>query len=241
MNGGRMIMSSATTKTHNTTTSPTWPTAHEEVPTSEEIVIGTVLADPKLASRVYARLGPEDLGAPRAAWIYEAAMELAREGEAVQPAAVAAPLRATGRTDALGERPFPYLAHVLALAVTTAAELDGHIVRIKRAARARRFEALVRRTVLALDGGKDAEVVFQELSDGLASFGGTLSPASRSDDSLSEIAIDLMAKIEAGTPRGWAWPWEAVTESVGRRLPGGRGPMAAYSGGGSAAGRRRPP
>src|SRR5690606_12060730 len=83
MNGGRMIMSSATTKTHNTTTSPTWPTAHEEVPTSEEIVIGTVLADPKLASRVYARLGPEDLGEPRVAWIYEAAMELARKGEAV--------------------------------------------------------------------------------------------------------------------------------------------------------------
>src|SRR5690606_41841742 len=95
MNGGRMIMSSATTKTHNATTSPTRPTAHEEAPTSEEIVIGTVLADPKLASRVYARLGPEDLGEPRVAWIYEAAMELARKGEAVEPATVAEQLRAT--------------------------------------------------------------------------------------------------------------------------------------------------
>lgn len=223
---------SSTTKTHNTTTSPTRPTAHEEAPTSEEIVIGTVLADPKLASRVYARLGPEDLGEPRVAWIYEAAMELARKGEAVEPATVAAQLRATGRLDALGESPLLYLADLLDLAVATAAELDGHIVRIKRAARARRFEALVRRTVLALDGGKDPEVVFQELSDGLASFGGTLSPASRSDDSLGEIATDLMAKIETGTPRGWAWPWEALTESVGRLLPGRMWAIVGYSGSG---------
>ena len=225
-------MSTSTLQTHPTLTPST---ENDWLPSPEEVVVATVLVSPEVAAKVFPRLSPEDFANPRLAWIYEAARDLASRGENIDPVLLLERLKEQGRLEAFAtERhsPATFLSSLFDSAIATPANIASYVQRVRRAARARRFELLLRQAVLDLERGTDAEIVYQTLCRTINELGPTLAPPTRSDDALLDIVTDLMAKVEAQTPRGWSWPWPSMEESVGRLLPGSLWVVVGYSGSG---------
>lgn len=204
--------------------------------TSEEVVVGTALLDPGLAVRVLGRVRGEHIQNPSLKVVYSAMLDLARQGETVDPVTVAERLKQQGRFEVLGsDGGALYLTHLVDVALLDGEGLDGHIRGLIRSAKERAFHALLRGSLDDLEAGADPSEVLAKVSGGINDLGASLRAEERSEDQLDQIAIELMSVVEAGVPRGWGWPWPRMEESVGRMLPGRMWAVVGYSGSGKSA------
>lgn len=205
---------------------------------SEKLVVSAVLQDPQVAKKVFARVSADHIGHPKLRLVYEAALDLAMRGEVVDAITVQEKLRQQGRLAALGGKEGESGALTLLVRLLDYSwgdeDIDGHAGRVIRHARVRHFEALLQSGLVQLDTGADPEVVLASITQDLARLGG-FADTGRSDDDLVAITASLMGMLEAGKPRGWAWPWKALEESVGRLLPGKMWVVVGYSGSGKSA------
>lgn len=117
---------------------------------AEEMVLGSILIDPRTLADVGAFLRPADFFLARHQWIFEAMLAVHERGEAIDNLTVAEELRRCGRLENVGGS--AYFARLIAMTPTAAhAETYGRIIE----------KAAIRRRLLAASG-EIAQVALEE-------------------------------------------------------------------------------
>lgn len=192
-------------------------------PASENIILGSLLLAPEEFSRVGHRLSPAHFADPKNRALFSAIADLHERGAIIDHLAL---------LDQIPDEVRRYvgvahIGHLLDWHAESEEALDRHVEQVRKQAKIREFERTLRHALQSIERNENPEEIWALTLSRLSELGDPFEE--RSEDSLGDIAMELVAQLEQGE-RGFHWPFPELEEAVGLIVPGRLWLVSGFSG-----------